>query len=194
MVINNSHLGNEYVGKINKLISTIPKILLPKNGIPPIHLTKSLFHSFCLMYNEYTPTGDKKEEEFFEFCKEHGVWAFSCMPNKNAGNIYLALEKRLERDYSLFSIEHVIFHEMGHLFYYGNGVKINNSIDVNHETLSDIYANACIINIFNKGLKNGIFDDIDKDSMKIMSELNHIKTSELLFIAESIYRKHGVLR
>lgn len=67
MVINNSHLGNEYVEKINRLVSTIPKSLMPKLGISSIHLTKSLFHSFCLMYNKYFPTGEKRKKIFLSF-------------------------------------------------------------------------------------------------------------------------------
>lgn len=116
------------------------------------------------------------------------------MPVIDSGDTYLALEDRLERKFSHFSIEHTIFHEIGHLFYYGKGVDVKSSIDANHETLSDIYANACMINMFNRGLKNGVFDDIKKDSIKIMSELNSIKVSELLFTAESVHRKYGVLR
>ena len=102
MIINHSHLCFGDIEKVNKLILTIPRNLIPKRGMPSIHLTKSLFHSFCLMYGKYMPTGEKNEEEFFDFCRRHDAWAFSCMPISDSGDVYLALENRLEREFYSF--------------------------------------------------------------------------------------------
>ena len=193
MIINHSTISNIDVNMVKILITSIPRNLKPKLGTPTIHLTNSLFHSFCLMYSKYPTTGDKSEEEFFDFCRKQKVWAFSCMPTKDSGDVYLALKERKNRDISFFSIEHTIFHEIGHLFHYGNGINIYGSMDVEHEALSDIYANACMINLFNKTKTNGMLSKFSEKSMKILKEIKIKESDKLLCLAETIYRKYGVL-
>ena len=193
MIINHSTLSDCDVNMVKVLITSIPRDLRPKLGMPIIHLTNSLFHSFCLMYNKYPTTGSESEEKFFDFCREQKVWAFSCMPTKDCGDVYLALKERKERKISYFSIEHTIFHEVGHIFHYENGIDISGSMDVEHETLSDIYANACIINLYNKTKTSGILSNFSEKSINILKETKVKGKVKLLNLAETIYRKQGVL-
>ena len=193
MVINHSTIENSYIKKIEFLISTIPKSLIPKRGIPRVRVTNSLFHSFCLMYNMYLARGIKEEEDFFVMCKRHSVWAFSCLPPGRDCDIFLALKERIERDFSIFSMEHVIFHKMGHVFYHDKGLEINGSLYLESETMADIYANACMINFYKKTKITGLFSKFENISLKILENIEIKDHKKLLEVAELIHRKYGVI-
>lgn len=179
------------------LVKSIPKILKPKNDWPTINLTNSLFHSYGVMYNKYYPSGKEEEERDFLFNMKNNVWAFTVNTGRDKSDIYLALKQRLEKtetygkDYP--SIEHVVFHEIGHQFYYSQ--KINpNMFDSEH--LADIYANACMLNLYLKNKDfNGYYHKFSDRSMKILGEFKskRIKTKDLLPLAEVIWRKYGVI-
>lgn len=185
---------------VSKLVNSIPKCLVPKNGIPDLNLTNSIFHSYGIMFRKYFPTGTKEEEEFFDFCRAQKTWAFSCLRLKERGDTYLSFKERLEskekNDIYKFSLEHVVFHEIGHHFYYQRGIDVSSILDVEHETLADIYANACMINFFQKNKPyNGIILPLSKRSIEILNKetSKRIKNEDLLKIAELIWRKYGVI-
>lgn len=179
------------------LVKSIPKILKPKNDWPTINLTNSLFHSYGVMYNKYYPSGKEEEERDFLFNMKNNVWAFTVNTGGDKSDIYLALKQRLEKteiygkDYP--SIEHVVFHEIGHQFYYSKEINPN-MFDSEH--LADIYANACMLNLYLKNKDfNGYYHEFSDRSMKILGEFKskRIKTKDLLPLAEVIWRKHGVI-
>lgn len=179
------------------LVKSIPKILKPKNGWPTINLTNSLFHSYGVMYNKYYPSGAIEEERDFLFNLKNNVWAFTVNIGNNKSDIYLALKQRLEKkeiygkDYP--SIEHVVFHEIGHQFYYSHGINLNM---FDSEQMADIYANACMLNLYIKNkCFSGYYNDFSERSLKILEEFKskRVKTKDLLPIAEIIWRKYGVI-
>ena len=179
------------------LVKSIPKILKPKNDWPTINLTNSLFHSYGVMYNKYYPSGAIEEERDFIFNLKNNVWAFTLNIGNNKSDIYLALKQRLEKkeiygkDHP--SIEHVVFHEIGHQFYYSNGINLNM---FDSEQMADIYANACMLNLYIKNkCFRGYYNDFSERSLKILEEFKskRVKTKDLLPIAEIICRKYGVI-
>ena len=178
------------------LVKSIPRILKPTFGFPIINLTNSLFHSYGVMYRKYYPSGRKEEEEDFKFNMENNVWAFTANVGENKSDIYLALKQRLSSDVyndSYPSIEHVVFHEIGHQYYFSRGIDTNL---FESEHLADIYANACMINLFqNNANYDGYYQKFSERSIKILKESTKRKivTKKLLPLAELIWRKYGVI-
>lgn len=177
------------------LIKSIPKILVPKNGFPNFNLTNSFFHSYGIMYTKFCPSGSKEEEEYFDFCRNNNVWAFTAYNGSKRGEVYLSLKERLEKDIykNNPSIEHVVFHEIGHQFYYSRETDVK---EIEGESLADIYANACMINLFQKNGHLGYYEKFSDRSSEILKNINNgkrIKPKNLLPVAEFIYRKYGVL-
>lgn len=185
---------------IRKLLHSIPKSLIPKNGFPDFHITNSLFHSYGVMYQKYKPTGEDSEEEFYDFCKKQNVWAFSCMSTERSGDVYLGLRRRVEKneDY-VHSVEHVIFHEVGHHFYYQKGIDLTTDksvVDFDFEHRADAYANACMLNYFQMDMKaNGYYESFSERLLQIIRETTSmdIRADKLLRIGENLYKKYGVL-
>ena len=179
------------------LIKSIPKLLKPANGWPDINLTNSLFHSYGVMYRKYYPSGNTEEEREFLFNLKNNIWAFTKNCGKNKGDIYLALKQRLNRkeiyngDHP--SVEHVIFHEIGHQYYFSNGIDVN---FFEHEYLADIYANACMINLYQKN-KNfeGYYSKFSDESLKILKAVTpkRIMPKELLKHAQKVWEEYGVI-
>lgn len=179
------------------LIKSIPSNLKPNNGWPVINLTNSLFHSYGVMYRKYYASGREEEERDFIFNYKNNVWAFTVNVGNEKSDIYLALKQRIEKtdiygkDYP--SIEHVVFHELGHQYY---SSKFINKNFFDTELLADIYANACMINLYQKN-KNfeGYYHKFSDRSLNILKEttVKKIRAKELLSYAEIIWRKYGVI-
>lgn len=196
VVAGTKNVNKNVIKKIEFLMKTIPNELVPKNGIPEIHITNSLFHSYGVMYQKYIPTGEKSEEDFFNFCREQNVWAFTCLQFYEKGDTYLSICERLNNKIYSRSVEHAIFHEIGHLYHYQNGIMLSSAIDTEHESLSDIYANACIINLIMNYKKYSLIDE----SKNYIKEIVHkyvkrkiLSSKNMMDIGERIFRKDGVL-
>lgn len=194
---NYTNISGDIEKKIEKMLKTIPTGLIPRNGLPTIHLTNSLFHSYGIMYQKYQPSGEEEEEEFFDFCKRQNVWAFTCLQQINNGDTYLSIKERFNEKNEYFrSAEHSIFHEIGHLYYYQKGIGLSSIIDKEHETLSDIYANACILNMIKNHKEYDFFDkkrgkEIEGIVSKYSIKKNGYKI--LLSTGEKIFRDIGCL-
>ena len=179
------------------LIKSIPKLLKPANGWPDINLTNSLFHSYGVMYRKYYPTGRKEEEDNFKFNMENNVWAFTADIGKGKSDIYLALKQRLENkeiyNEHYPSIEHVVFHEIGHQYYFNKGINVG-YFEAEH--LADIYANACMINLYQKN-KNfeGYYCKFSNESLEILKAVTfrRIMPKKLLTHAQMVWEEYGVI-
>lgn len=190
------NVDKRVIKKIEFLMSTIPKELLPQNGIPTIHVTNSLFHSYGVMYQKYSPTGEASEEEFFDFCRKQNVWAITCLQSFGNGDTYLSINDRLTKNIYARSVEHAIFHEIGHLYYYQNGIGLSSTIDTEHESLADIYANACIVNLILNYKKYSLIDtskNYIKETVSKHVKRRVVSAKKIMEIGEKIFRKDGVL-
>lgn len=190
------------------LVGSIPRCLRPKNGFPDFYLANTLFHLYGVMYGKHAPSGMKKEEDTFDFNRKNNVWAFTVWCKKPLGetvkgDVYLALKERIERQEKTgfgygCTIEHVVFHEIGHQFYIGNGIVLGKSaaMDFEHEHLSDIYANACMINLHKKHAGyDGYYFPFNKRTKTILEKTEKMKINgkNVLSIAEMVWRKYGVI-
>ena len=190
------------------LVNSIPRCLIPKNGFPDFYLANTLFHLYGVMYGRHAPSGMKKEEDTFDFNRRNNVWAFTVWCKKpfgetTKGDVYLALKERIERQKKAeigydCSIEHVVFHEIGHQFYIGKGIVLGKSaaVDFEHEYLSDIYANACMISLHKKHAGyDGYYFKFPERTKKILKQTEKMKinSKNILAAAEMIHRKEGVI-
>lgn len=190
------------------LVSSIPRCLRPKNGFPGFYLANTLFHLYGVMYRRHNPSGMKKEEDSFDFNRKYNVWAFTLWCRRPfgetmKGDVYLALRERVEKqektgfEYGC-TIEHVVFHEIGHQFYIGNGIVLGESdaIDFEHEFLANIYANACMINLHKKHKDyNGYYFPFPKRTKNLLEKTEKMKVNSknILSVAEMIHKNEGVI-
>ena len=179
------------------LIKSIPKLLKPANGWPDINLTNSLFHSYGVRYRKYYPSGSIEEENDFKFNMENNVWAFTLNVGPHKSDIYLALKQRLENK-DIYgehhpSVEHVVFHEIGHQYYFNKGIDVG-YFEAEH--LADIYANACMINLYQKN-KNfeGYYCKFSNESLEILKAVTfrRIMPKKLLTHAQMVWEEYGVI-
>lgn len=200
MVINNyaANVSKSPEKLIASMIETIPAKLMPENGIPKFNITNSLFHSYGVMFNEWKATGSKIEEEKFDFFRSMKVWAFSCLEKNDSGSIFLALKQRIDKrkEYKL-PIELVIFHEIGHHYYYGKGVglDLSNMIDFDHETKADIYGLACFINYYNTTRDKGYYEKINPDIFNKIITANNagFNIKNMIKVSTTIIKTEGSL-
>lgn len=174
---------------IYNLVQSIPKRMVPRMGFPNFHLTHTLLHSYAVMYERYDSVKNKREQEAFVKYLSTNVWAFTAFRREQEGDVYLALETRLDGKTTYYRpLEFSILHEIGHHWLFGRGEQ-GPADDLQSENFADDYAMACFLHYaITKDIKQGYFQSfhpIWKEAIK-MARSKGLNGVNLLRVGEEV--------